>query len=50
MIKLEHITRSYLHGSSRSFVLRRVSLEVREGEFLTLMGPSGSGKEDGMTW
>lgn len=44
MISLHNITKSYLHGFSRTFVLRNVSLDVREGEFVSIMGPSGSGK------
>ena len=44
MIKLDKLTKSYLHGFNRSFVLRNVNLQVSEGEFLTVMGPSGSGK------
>ena len=44
MISLRNITKSYSHGFSRTFVLRRVSLDVAEGDFLTIMGPSGSGK------
>src|SRR4029434_3377278 len=28
----------------RTWVLRRIDLEVAEGEFLTVMGPSGAGK------
>ena len=27
-----------------SYVLRRISLDIREGEFVTIMGPSGAGK------
>jgi putative ABC transport system ATP-binding protein len=27
-----------------NYVLRRISLEIREGEFVTIMGPSGAGK------
>ena len=44
MISLHNITQSYSHGFSRTFVLRRVSLDIAEGEFVTIMGPSGSGK------
>ncbi|NBC16123.1 MAG: ATP-binding cassette domain-containing protein, partial [Bacteroidetes bacterium] len=44
MIQLRHVTKSYAHGFSRTFVLRRVSLDVEAGEFVTIMGPSGSGK------
>jgi ABC-type lipoprotein export system ATPase subunit len=28
----------------RTFVLRRIDMDVREGEFVTIMGPSGAGK------
>lgn len=44
VLQLKEITKSYDHGLSQSHVLRRVSLEVRQGEFLSIMGPSGSGK------
>lgn len=44
MIKLQGITKSYMHGFNRTFVLRNVDLEVEEGEFVSIMGPSGSGK------
>ncbi len=44
MIRLEKISKSYLHGFNRSFVLRNVSLEIPEGAFISVMGPSGSGK------
>ncbi|MFQ5568695.1 MAG: ABC transporter ATP-binding protein [Rhodothermales bacterium] len=44
MISLRNITKSYSHGFSRTFVLRRVSLDIAEGEFVSIMGPSGSGK------
>lgn len=44
MIELRNITKSYVHGFNRTFVLRNVSLKVEEGEFLSIMGPSGSGK------
>jgi putative ABC transport system ATP-binding protein len=44
MIKLEKLSKSYLHGFNRSFVLRDINLEIAEGEFVSIMGPSGSGK------
>ena len=44
MIRLDKITKSYLHGFNRSFILRNISLDVKEGEFVSIMGPSGSGK------
>jgi putative ABC transport system ATP-binding protein len=44
VIKLKNIEKSYESGAGRTWVLRRIDLEVREGEFITIMGPSGAGK------
>ena len=44
MIILRNIEKSYQHGVTRTYVLRRVSLEVKEGDFISIMGPSGAGK------
>jgi len=44
MIRLCNLEKSFPAGATRLYVLRRIDLEIREGEFLTIMGPSGSGK------
>jgi len=44
LIQLRDIERFYQAGPTRTWVLRRISLEVKEGDFITIMGPSGSGK------
>jgi putative ABC transport system ATP-binding protein len=44
MIKLRDIEKSYRHGLSQTFVLRRVHVDIRPGEFVSIMGPSGAGK------
>ena len=44
MIKLHNVEKSYEVGAGRTWVLRRIDLEIKEGEFLTIMGPSGAGK------
>src|SRR5215208_2219524 len=44
MIKLNSIEKSYRHGLSQTFVLRRVNAEIKQGDFVSIMGPSGSGK------
>lgn len=44
MIKLQGVEKWYQAGNMKTFVLRRINLEIREGEFVTIMGPSGAGK------
>lgn len=44
MIRLENIEKFYPQGVQKYFVLRRISLEIKEGEFVSIMGPSGAGK------
>jgi len=44
MIRLKNVEKSYPLAQGRVFVLRKVNLEIRAGEFLSIMGPSGAGK------
>src|SRR6185436_19938985 len=44
LIGLRNIEKSYAHGTSRSYVLRRITADIKEGEFVSIMGPSGAGK------
>jgi putative ABC transport system ATP-binding protein len=44
VIELRDITKEYEMGNQTVHALRGVDLDVREGEFLAIMGPSGSGK------
>ncbi|MBA3442856.1 MAG: ABC transporter ATP-binding protein [Pyrinomonadaceae bacterium] len=44
MIKLQNLEKAYESGAGKTFVLRRISMDIREGEFVSIMGPSGSGK------
>jgi len=44
LISLRSIEKSYAHGASRTWVLRRITLDVMAGEFVSIMGPSGAGK------
>ncbi len=44
MIELRDIERAYKTPAGTTYVLRRINLEIREGEFVTIMGPSGAGK------
>jgi len=44
LISLRNVEKSYEIKAGRSYVLRRIDLDIREGEFVTIMGPSGAGK------
>ncbi len=44
MIKLQNIDKFYKTGFGKTYVLRRINLDVKAGEFVTIMGPSGAGK------
>ena len=44
LIALRSIEKSYAHGTSRTYVLRRINVDIKEGEFVSIMGPSGAGK------
>jgi putative ABC transport system ATP-binding protein len=44
IIQLRNIEKYFEHGVTKTFVLRRVNLEVKDGEFVSIMGPSGAGK------
>jgi ABC-type lipoprotein export system ATPase subunit len=44
MIHLRDVEKSFKTGGGRTWVLRRITLDIAEGEFVTFMGPSGAGK------
>jgi ABC-type lipoprotein export system ATPase subunit len=44
MIGLRNIEKFYQQGPTRTYVLRRITLDIKEGEFVSIMGPSGAGK------
>lgn len=44
MLKLLNVSKHYQLGNNLIKALNNVSLEVKEGEFISIMGPSGSGK------
>jgi putative ABC transport system ATP-binding protein len=44
LIQTESLCKDYRMGLNVVHALRGVDIEVREGEFLSIMGPSGSGK------
>lgn len=44
MIKLEDVTKIYCGKEENMFALNKVNLQVKDGEFLAIVGTSGSGK------
>jgi ABC-type lipoprotein export system ATPase subunit len=44
LISLKDITKSYLFDKEHYQVLKGINLEIKQGEFLSIVGPSGSGK------
>jgi putative ABC transport system ATP-binding protein len=48
VIELDHIHKTYTMGEMEVHALRGISLTIREGEFVAIMGTSGSGKSTTM--
>jgi len=44
MIQLQHIERVFMVGEEEVHALRDVSMNAKAGEYIAIMGPSGSGK------
>jgi len=44
MIQLRNVSRVYPLKGGPYYALRGITLEIKEGDFLSIMGPSGSGK------
>jgi ABC-type lipoprotein export system ATPase subunit len=44
LVRLTGLEKSFDHGAGRFHVLRRISLDIAPGDFVSIMGPSGAGK------
>jgi putative ABC transport system ATP-binding protein len=44
LISLRNLERSYPQAAGQSYVLRRITVDINAGEFVSIMGPSGAGK------
>lgn len=48
LIKLQGITKTYGVGEAKTYALRGIDLTIKDGEFVAIMGSSGSGKSTAM--
>ncbi len=44
MIRLKNLEKCYETRAGKNYVLRQINLDIEEGEFITIMGPSAAGK------
>jgi putative ABC transport system ATP-binding protein len=44
MISLRNVEKFFPQGMTKNYVLRRIDLDIKPGEFVSIMGPSGAGK------
>jgi len=44
LVRIRGLAKDYKRGVETVHVLEKLDLDIREGDFLALMGPSGSGK------
>ena len=44
LIQMRNLEKAFEAGGSKFFVLRRINIDIQQGEFVTFMGPSGAGK------
>ena len=44
MIAVRNLEKSVKSGAGETFLLRRINLDIKPGEFVSIMGPSGAGK------
>lgn len=44
VVKVENLSKSYVQGHEQILVLEEIDFELKEGDFVSIVGPSGSGK------
>ncbi|NKC58941.1 ABC transporter ATP-binding protein [Vagococcus fluvialis] len=49
MLLMENITQKFVQGKQEINALKQINLDVKQGEFISIIGPSGSGKSTFLT-
>ncbi|MEG0284950.1 MULTISPECIES: ABC transporter ATP-binding protein [Vagococcus] len=49
MLLMEDITKTFQQGKQEISALKKINLDVKQGEFISIIGPSGSGKSTFLT-
>ena len=44
LLSMRGVEKSFPQGGGQIFVLRRIAVDIKPGEFVSIMGPSGAGK------
>ena len=44
LVSIKNVVKTYTRGKQKVEVLHRLNLDIASGEFLALMGPSGSAR------
>jgi len=44
MITIKNVNKYFNSKFQKNYILKNINLEVSEGEFISIMGPSGAGK------
>jgi putative ABC transport system ATP-binding protein len=44
LVSTRGVEKSFPQGAGQTFALRRITLDIKPGEFVSIMGPSGAGK------